>query len=60
MRDCGQAFKVSSIPCFIFFVNGKQHSTFTGAYEYRLKSTLFEIGEMVSTRVNKHKEMDFQ
>jgi len=53
-------FKVTSIPFFVFFVNGKQHSTFTGADEARLRSTLFEIGEIVATRVNKHKELDFQ
>lgn len=59
-RDCAIYFKVTAIPFFVFFVNGKQHSTFTGADEGRLRSTLLEIGEFVSTRVNKHKELDFQ
>lgn len=59
-RDCAQAYNITAIPQFYFFVKGKIVNEFKGADQSKLSSAVFEISEMVKTRVSEHKTLSYQ
>lgn len=59
-RDCCEAFKITSIPQFYFYVNGKVVNQFKGADESKLASCIAEISEQVMSRVSQHKNLSYQ
>lgn len=59
-RDCAQAFKITSIPQFYFFLNGKEYREFKGANEPKLLSTLSELSEQVKSKTSQHKNLNYK
>ena len=59
-QDCAHAFKVTGIPQFYFFHQGKEFNKFTGADVGKLNSVIAELNELVKSNVGNHKQMTFQ
>ena len=52
-------FGITSIPQFNFYVNGQLQTSFKGADESKLFSSIAAIAEQVMTGVAKHKTLSF-
>ena len=60
-RDCAQAFGITAIPQFYFYVNGEQYREFKGADQNKLTSTLVEISEKAGkSKFVNHKNLSFK
>lgn len=60
VRDAAQANNIKSIPTFHFYLNGKQHASFTGANEATFKQRLAEVHQATMSKAGDHQTMTFK
>jgi len=60
VRDCASANNIRSIPTFHFYLNGKNHVTFTGADPNKFKATLADLEKLVASKAYEHVNQDFK
>jgi thioredoxin-like negative regulator of GroEL len=59
-RDISAAFKVSSIPQFNFFLNGKENEKFVGANEDKFRKALSTLHKELSNKAGEHMQLEFK
>lgn len=59
-QDIGNAFHVRSIPQFNFYLHGKEHTKFTGAYEDKFRTALGELHRETASKAGQHMTLEFK
>jgi thioredoxin-like negative regulator of GroEL len=60
VRDCAQANNIRSIPTFHFYLNGKNHKTFTGANQANFSQALKDLEQILGSKAGQHSSRSFK
>ena len=53
-REIAEEYNIHAIPCFKFFLNGKEHGEVEGAREPQFRSKLSDLYELTASRAGNH------